>query len=397
MSERGVILLRYAEVFLKGGNRPLYERRLVQDCVRVAKPLGARVDKLHGRILVRHDVAVRGALLDRLARVFGLSSLSPAALVRPLEQAGIEAACLEAARAEAERRGGKPSFKVEARRSNKRYPLGSPEIAARAGGEIFERLGLPVDLHRPDFVVGVEVGDEQAYVYCEHRAGAGGMPRGSAGRVVSMLSGGIDSPVATWLAMKRGCEVAPVYFHSFPFTGDRTKQKVADLCGVLARWHGAMTLRVVHFTEVQKKLRESGPAELAVLLYRRMMLRATELIARRIGALGIVTGENLGQVASQTLSNLGTVGLAATLPVLRPLICNDKLETIGLARRIGTYELSILPYEDCCTLFSPPHPATRSQPELLAAIEGPLGVDDLATQLADSVEEIAIEDPAKTA
>ena len=210
---------------------------------------------------------------------------------------------------------------------------------------------------------------------------------GATGLVNLMISGGIDSPVAGWLAMKRGCRLMATYFHSFPFTGDKTKEKVIDLVRRLADWQGPIQLRVVHFTDVQKQLRETGPAELAVVLYRRMMVRTSAIIAAREGALALVTG----QVASQTLENLVATEDASPLPVLRPLLTYDKLETVALAQKLGTFETSILPYDDCCSLFLPPHPATKARAKDAQWHERELEVDRLATEMADNVERILVQ------
>jgi tRNA uracil 4-sulfurtransferase len=220
--------------------------------------------------------------------------------------------------------------------------------------------------------------------------GPGGLPVGSSGLVNLLVSGGIDSPVAGWLAMKRGCTLVATYFHSFPFTGDKTRDKVLELLRQLADWHGPIPLHVVHFTEVQKALRDAGPAELAVVLYRRMMMRAATRVAEKAGAAALCTGENLAQVASQTLENLAVIEEAAGMMVLRPLLCNDKLETMALARRIGTYEVSILPYEDCCSLFMPAHPATRARLEDVRAAEARLDVAGLARELAERAEIVTV-------
>ena len=205
-----------------------------------------------------------------------------------------------------------------------------------------------------------------------------------------LLSGGIDSPVAGWLSAKRGCRLSATYFHSFPYTGDKTREKVLELARVLAAWQGPLTVHVVGFTDVQKTLRETGPEQFAVLLYRRMMVRAAAKIARREGALALVTGDNLGQVASQTLENLAVVEEVSTLPVLRPLLTYDKLETTALARRIGTYDISVQPYEDCCSLFVPLHPATRARLADVRAAEAGLDVDQLAAGLADGAERVSV-------
>jgi thiamine biosynthesis protein ThiI len=384
-----VIVCRYSEIFLKGRNRGWFERRLERNMrAALAGVPGARIERPHGRVLVWADDLA--AAVDRLSRVFGLVSVSPAAVV-DAELGAIERAAVEGARAEWDRRGRKGTFKVESNRQDKRFPLPSPEISKRVGGAIYEGLHIPVDVHHPDFTVEVEIAlGGRAYVFAQRIAGPGGMPVGSAGRVALLLSGGIDSPVAGWMMAKRGAEIIPIYFHSFPFTGDKTKEKVIDLARLVARWHGPMQMFVVGFTDVQKALREAGAAELAVVLYRRMMLRVAEAIAVREHARGLATGDSLGQVASQTLDNLGVIGEVAKLPVLRPLIGFDKSETVALAQRIGTYDLSIAPYEDCCSLFVPKHPATRAKLEDALAAEAKLDIATMTRELAEKAEKIEV-------
>jgi thiamine biosynthesis protein ThiI len=250
------------------------------------------------------------------------------------------------------------------------------------GARVAAETGLAVDVHRPDLRVGIEVGTERAFVYAGSRPAPGGLPVGSSGRALLLLSGGIDSPVAGWLAAKRGLAVDAVYFHSPPYVGEKSRDKVLSLGRVLARWQACRSVTVVPFTETQRRLRDGGPAELAVVLYRRMMMRIADAVADRIGAQALVTGENLGQVASQTVQNLAVIEEAARHVVLRPLVTNDKTETIALARRIGTYDISILPYEDCCSLFVPRHPATAARADDAVRVEARL---DLAGALAEAL------------
>jgi thiamine biosynthesis protein ThiI len=375
-------VVRYAEIFLKGQNRRFFEERLQRNLRAALKPLeGAHVQRLHGRMLVDPGPAGVARAIERLTRVFGVASLSPA-LVVPPDLDALGGAALALTRAEVARRGGTPRFKVETRRSDKRFPLPSLQVSAEIGARIVEALALPVDVHHPELVVGVEIGVERSFVFATLIQGPGGLPVGTAGKVTALVSGGIDSPLAAWLAMKRGCEVEAVYFHSFPYTGDRTKEKVRELCQVISAWHGPMTLWVVHFTDVQKALRDAGPAELAVVLYRRMMLRIAAERARLSGSKALVTGDSLGQVASQTLDNLAVIDAAATMPVLRPLIASDKTEIIALARRIGTYDVSVQPYDDCCSLFTPKHPATRAHLDRVLDAEAKLDVAALAAAAA---------------
>jgi thiamine biosynthesis protein ThiI len=384
-----VIVCRYGELFLKLGNRGRFEQQLVSNVRAALQGLpGVTVTAPHGRVLVRADDDTLAEACDRIGRVFGLVSYSPAAQIPP-EVEALSAEAVRAAGAALERDPSlRRSFRIEARRSEKRFPLTSQEIGARLGADVNQATGVPVDLENPALVVGVEVGREAAHVFVETRPAPGGLPVGSSGPALLLLSGGIDSPVAGWLAAKRGLSLEAVYFHSPPFVGEKSRDKVLSLARVLARWQALRAVWVVTFTETQKRLREAGPAELAVVLYRRMMMRAADLIADRLRAGALITGENLGQVASQTLTNLGIIESAARHLVLRPLVTYDKQETIALARRIGTYDLSILPYDDCCALFVPPHPATAARLAEVERAEARLDLPAEAAALAASAERV---------
>jgi thiamine biosynthesis protein ThiI len=282
------------------------------------------------------------------------------------------------------------SFKVEARRPDKRFPKSSMEIDRHVGAAVQAATGLAVDVHQPALRLGIEVGTDVAYVFAGKREAPGGLPVGASGRALLLLSGGIDSPVAGWLAAKRGLALDAVYFHSPPYIGEKSRDKVLALGKELARWQALRSVTVVPFTDVQKRLRDTGPAELAVVLYRRMMMRIADAIADNLEAGALVTGENLGQVASQTIENMTAIEAAARRVVLRPLLTYDKVETTALARRIGTYETSILPFEDCCSLFVPTHPATRARAQDAERVEAQL---DVAAEIASAVagsERIAV-------
>ncbi|HEX3906254.1 MAG TPA: tRNA uracil 4-sulfurtransferase ThiI [Polyangia bacterium] len=379
----GVILCRYGELFLKSGNRRRFERVLC-DNIRsaVADLPNAQVTSTHGRTLVKVQPADVDAAVGRLERVFGLVSFSVARRVSAdAELEAIGAAAVEAAEA-AIARDRPVSFKVESRRGDKRFPVTSLEISRRIGARVQAATGLKVDVHTPALTIGVEVATGHAFVYAGTRASPGGLPVGASGRALLLLSGGIDSPVAGWLAAKRGLALDAVYFHSPPYVGEKSRDKVLTLGRKLARWQALRSVTVVPFTEVQKRLRDAGPGELAVVLYRRMMMRIADAVADKLDATALVTGENLGQVASQTIDNLGTIEEAARRIVLRPLLTYDKVETTALAQRIGTYETSILPFDDCCSLFVPAHPATRARVEDAAKAEAKL---DLTAEVAAAV------------
>jgi thiamine biosynthesis protein ThiI len=326
----------------------------------------------------------------RLERVFGLVSLSAGAEAEPDLAAITDTAIREARLAIARRPELGTSFKVEARRANKNFPVRSHDINCHVGGAIIDALGLPVDVHRPSLRIGIEVHSSTVYVFAETRPAPGGLPVGVSGRGLLLLSGGIDSPVAGWLAAKRGLFLEALTFHSPPFTGERAKDKVVSLLRILARWQVATTLHVAHFTETQQRLREAGPAELAVVLYRRMMIRVADRLCERNRCEAIVTGENLGQVASQTLPNMATIAAAARHLVLRPLLTYDKMETTALARRIGTYDTSALPFEDCCSLFVPAHPATAAKLAEVEAVEAKLDVATEASAIVSNAERIVV-------
>jgi thiamine biosynthesis protein ThiI len=387
-----VVVCRFGEIFLKGANRGRFERVLVDNIRRaVADVPEARVSAPHGRVLVTVPHAALEDACTRLVRVFGLVSISPSQRVAADLPEILRVAVEEAQAAVARDPARSRTFKVEARRSDKRFPLTSLEIAREAGARIAAATGLRVDLHAPALTVGIEVATDTAHVFCETRPGPGGLPVGVSGRALLLLSGGIDSPVAGWLAAKRGLTLDAVYFHSPPFVGEKSRDKVVALARELGRWQALRSLFVAPFTETQKRLRDAGPPELAVVLYRRMMMRVADLLADRCGAGALVTGENLGQVASQTLPNMTVIDGAARRLVLRPLSTYDKSETIALARRIGTYETSVLPFEDCCSLFMPAHPATAARLVDAERSEQRLDVTAEASTIAAASELVAID------
>ena len=384
---RGLMVLRVSEIFLKGQNRRFFFGRLVAGARRLLADIDdIVVEPRHLRVAVRYPLALEARVIERLRRLFGLASMSPAVPVA----ADLDAIAAAAIALGRELAAG-TRFKVETNRRDKSFPLTSQQISSQIGGAVAAAVpALVVDVRRPETVIRVEIGDDGCFVYGRVIPGPGGLPFGTGGRVALLLSGGIDSPVAGYSAMRRGCTAVAIYFHSFPYTGDKTREKVTDLASHLARWQGPLRLWVVPFTEVQKRLREHGPGELAVLLYRRMMMRAASRIAAREGAAALVTGENLGQVASQTLENLAVIEEAASLPVLRPLICDDKADIVAKAKAIGSYETSILPYDDCCALFVPKHPATRARLEDLMAAEEGLDLEAMAAELADAAELVTV-------
>jgi tRNA uracil 4-sulfurtransferase len=387
---RSAILCRYGEIFLKSGNRKRFEGTLRRNVVAALADLpNVGVETPHGRIIVHVDPAIVDDACARLERVFGLVSFSPAVRV-PAEIEAIGAAAIDAARAALATAATPPTFKVESRRQDKRFPLPSPEISRLVGARVIEATHLPVDVHHPALRIGVEVGTETAFVYAGIRPAPGGLPVGSSGRALLLLSGGIDSPVAGWLAAKRGLALDAVYFHSPPFIGEKSKDKVMTLAKILARWQAVGSVTVVPFTEAQKQIRDAGPPELAVVLYRRMMMRIADAIGDGLHADALITGENLGQVASQTIQNLSAIEAAARRLVLRPLATYDKVETTALARRIGTYDTSVLPFEDCCSLFVPDHPATGARLIDVERVEAKLDVAGTVAAAVAAAERAAV-------
>jgi thiamine biosynthesis protein ThiI len=378
-----VLVVRYGEISLKGKNRRIFEDLLLRRMKEALEGLPPRkIWKTYGRIYVElFDDA--STVMERLAKVFGIFSFSPARLVSLDLDAIREAALLELRSC-----GEGGTFKVETKRPNKNFPLKSPEISREIGRHLFLNTeNWTVDVHQPQVKINLEIRGEGAFVYSKEAAGLGGLPVGSTGKALLLISGGIDSPVAGWLAMKRGIQPVGLHFYSFPFTSERSKEKVIDLCRVLARYGGSFKLYVNYFTEIQKAIRKSCPEEFYVTIMRRMMFRLAEAIARQENALALITGENLGQVASQTLESMAVINELVRLPVLRPLVTMDKIEIIDYARKIGTYDISILPYEDCCSLFVPKHPATRPNLQKVREAEEKL---DIPSLLEESLEKTQV-------
>jgi thiamine biosynthesis protein ThiI len=283
------------------------------------------------------------------------------------------------------------TFKVEARRANKQFPLQSPEIMKAVSRHVLANSGqdqLKVDVHNPELTLTVEVRETKAYVMCDVIDGPGGLPVGTAGKVMLLLSGGIDSPVAGWMAMKRGATVEAIHFHSFPFTSERAQEKVNELAKILAKHGGRVRLHNVYFTEIQKAIRKHCPEEYSVTIMRRFMMRIADRLAHKRKALALVTGESLGQVASQTLESMYTINHVTNIPILRPLIAIDKVEIMNIAKKIGTYETSILPYEDCCTIFLPKNPKTRPKVSEAEAAEAKLDIEALIEEALERTESI---------
>jgi len=367
------IIVRFGEITVKGRNRTRFEELML---ARVKEALASFVrltyDKSYGRLYIRLNGESFDRVADRLKDVFGIVSFSPA-IRTANELAAIREAALSVMRAvDPQPR----TFKVSVKRAYKGFPHDSREMNHLVGAHVLRNTpNLKVDVHRPEVELKVEIREEGTFVHCRTVPAAGGFPLGMNGKAMLLLSGGIDSPVAGWMMLRKGLELEAVHFHSYPYTSEQSKEKVVALARRLAYYGGRMKLHVVPFTELQTRLARTGYEHLMVTLMRRAMLRIAERLAEKSGAMALVTGESLGQVASQTLASIKVIGRAATLPVLRPLVAMDKLDIIRVAERIGTYETSILPYEDCCTLFVPKSPAPNPNLRIVERAERRLGED----------------------
>ena len=385
-----IILLKLGEMVLKGLNRRSFEDKLQANIHRRLWPYGQF--KFYTRQSTTYvepnndECDVEGAF-ETLKKVFGIVGLS---LARPCEKDkdAIVAAChqflddkLSAAR----------TFKVESKRADKSFPLNSIQLSQYVGGELDELYpDLHVDVHNPELTVHVEVRDFAAYVHADPEPGAGGLPVGINGRAVSLLSGGIDSPVASWMIAKRGVALDMVHFFSYPYTSPEAKEKVIQLARDLLPYTGRLTVHVVPFTAIQEELRRSCPEELFTIIMRRFMMRISQEVAKRCGAKALVTGECLGQVASQTMDAMLCTGAVVQLPILRPCVGMDKEEIVQISRRIGTYDTSILPYEDCCTVFTPRHPRLRPILSEVEDAEAGLDIEGLVKAAVDGIERIQL-------
>ena len=385
-----IILLKLGEIVLKGLNRKSFEQKLMGNIRRRLAPLGNfRVYCLQSTVYVEgEEGADMDAAFEAMQQVFGVISLSRAAPCEKNKEA-IARLAIEYLRDEME---SARSFKVESKRSDKAFPMTSIELSQYVGGELADAYpDTAVDVHDPELTVHIEVRDLAAYVHAAPVPGAGGMPVGSNGVAVTLLSGGIDSPVSTYMIAKRGVRLIPVHFFSFPYTSQQAKDKVVELGRQLTAYCGRMTMEVVPFTHIQEEIRDKCPEEYFTLIMRRFMMRIAQHIADANGAKAIVTGENLGQVASQTMEAMASTQAVTHLPVLQPLIGMDKEEIITIARKIGTFDTSILPYEDCCTVFTPRHPRTRPQVSEVEAAESALDVDTLVQEAIQGIERISLD------
>ena len=386
-----IFLLKMGEMVLKGLNRRTFEERLMGNARRRLQKYGKF--RIYSRQSITYvEPKEAGCDMDgafaTLSRLFGVVGLSRAKACEKTPEAILETAKtylhddLMAAR----------TFKVESKRSDKTFPLTSIQLSQYVGGELNEAFPhIQADMHHPELTVHVEVRDFAAYVHGDPAPGAGGLPVGVGGKAVSLLSGGIDSPVASWMMAKRGVALEMVHFFSYPYTSPEAKDKVLTLAQLLTPWCGRLTVHVVPFTKIQEQLRLHCPEALFTLLMRRFMMRISERVAQRVGAHGLITGESLGQVASQTMEAMAVTGQVCTLPLFRPLVGMDKEEIVRTARKIGTFETSILPYEDCCTVFTPRHPKTHPKLEEILEAEAALDLEALVEEAVQGIERVVLD------
>ncbi len=385
-----ILLMKQGEIVLKGLNRKYFEQKLISNISRRLSRLGKfKIYSVQSTIYAEplsDDIDMDEAE-EIMKKTFGIISISRAAACEKDKDAILEMAktYLSDALLSAS------SFKVESKRSDKTFPMTSIALSQYVGGELHDAFPhLTVDVHNPELIVHVEVRDYAAYVHANSIPGAGGLPVGVGGKAISLLSGGIDSPVSTYMMAKRGVTILPVHFFSFPYTSELAKQKVLDLAEELLDYCGRLTVQVVPFTKIQEAIRDNCPEEFFTIIMRRFMMRISERIARDHGCGALITGENLGQVASQTMEALAVTNAAVSLPVLRPLIGMDKEDIVSIARKIGTFETSILPYEDCCTVFTPRHPRTKPPLDEVLEAEKALDADALIEEAVMNIEHVRI-------
>ena len=378
------VVIHYQEIALKGNNRPYFIARLARNLREATSDLGVHeVRVLMGRIELELESETDWATVKgRLQRVFGIANFAQAGRA-PLDVDAIASAILTDLGPRDVR-----TFRVSARRADKRFPLTSPQLEREVGGRIKEARGWTVNLDDPEFTIHVEALTRDAFYYFGKERGPGGLPVGVSGRVVCLLSGGIDSPVAAWRLMRRGCRVLLVHFHSYPILSRASQEKARELARILTEFQLHSRLFLVPFGEIQQQVTLSVPPPLRVVVYRRLMMRIAEAVARQHRAHALVTGEVVGQVASQTLENLAAINRVVTMPVLRPLIGTDKEEITAEAQRLGTYPVSIIPDQDCCTLFTPRHPATKARLADVERAEATLPIDEIvARAMSETVAE----------
>ncbi len=393
MNEQNIFIVRCGEVALKGMNKPYFERMLVE---RIGKRLkaaglsGIDVRRHEGLIFARAPKELdKDAIVKEVSKVFGVASISPAVECESdMDKIGEKA--VEYMMELIEKKGVK-TFKVEAKRADKTFPVKSPDIARRIGASVLKGCKvLKVDVHNPDVYLFVDVRREETFIYQQKIAGFGGLPLGTNGKGLVLLSGGIDSPVAAWLMAKRGMLIEAVHFHSYPYTSPRAQEKVEELAKIVASYCGRFKMHVINILPIQEQIVQNCPEAETTILVRRFMMRIAERIAEKNGCMMLITGENLGQVASQTAESLVVTDASVSMPVMRPLIAMDKVDIMEKAKEIGTFETSIQPYEDCCTVFLPPHPVTKPRLSRIEESESRLDVEGLVSAAVESEEIVDI-------
>ena len=379
-----LIIIRYSEIFLKGNNRAFFENLLIDNIKNALKNYDCNITKTRGRILVENFVEDENIIIEKLQKVFGIHSISSALKIDTDMDKIYEAATKFVK---------KGTFKVNTSRADKTFSLNSMQISREIGGRLLENFdNLKVDVHKPEFTINIDIRENgNTYVFSDYIDGQRGMPCGCAGSGVLMMSGGIDSPVAGYMIAKRGMKIKAVHFHSYPFTSENAKQKVITLCEKLSKYNGKTELYVVPFTEIQKQIHYNCAEEYMITIMRRFMMRITEKIAQKENALAIINGESLGQVASQTIQSITVTNSVVKMPVLRPLIGLDKIDIIDIANKIDTYNTSILPYEDCCTVFLPKRPVIKPKTFFAEREEKKLDLEKLEDDAIKNAELIIIE------
>ena len=378
-----ILLCKYGEIVLKGANRRYFEDTLCKTLRFRAKHYGSfTITRSQSTLVIEpnDEFADIDGMFESASKVFGIVGISRCAVCEK-DMTAIRETVREYIPQFLE---GKRTFKVEAKRSDKRFPLDSMQICAEVGGYVLETVhGIRVDVHDPEIIVHVEIREFGAYIHAGQFKGAGGMPVGSNGKALLLLSGGIDSPVAGYMIAKRGVQIDAVHFESFPYTSERAREKVLELAREVAQYAGSFNVHVVSLTHIQEELVKTCEEDYFTLLLRRYMMAIADRLAHKLGCGGLITGESLGQVASQTMQAIGVTDPVATLPVFRPCIGMDKDEIVQIARKIGTFETSILPYEDCCTVFTPKHPRTRPELAKVLAEEQKLDFEALVQEALD--------------